>query len=81
MQRKGAAATAAATKRDQRGVVVLSRIPFGFFEAPMRNFFKQFGTVTRLRLARNPKVHARTSLTVGLALFADTHTRSWRSVC
>jgi hypothetical protein len=38
------------------GVVVLSRVPHGFYEDAMRGFFSQFGTVTRLRLARNPKV-------------------------
>ena len=56
-QRKGAIEDRRPRTDDmQRGVVVLSRIPFGFFEEPMRAFFKQFGTVTRLRLARNPKV-------------------------
>ena len=38
------------------GVVVLSRIPHGFYEDAMRNFFQQFGSILRLRLARNPKV-------------------------
>ena len=56
LQRKGAAEQRRSADGLTPGVVVLSRIPFGFYEGPMRAFFKQFGTVTRLRLARNPKV-------------------------
>lgn len=37
------------------GVVVVSRIPYGFFEEQMRGFFSQFGTITRLRISRNRK--------------------------
>ena len=37
------------------GVVYLGRIPFGFFEDQMREYFKQFGNVKRLRLSRNKK--------------------------
>jgi len=40
---------------ESRGVVYLGHIPYGFFETQMRPFFEQFGTVTRLRLARNKK--------------------------
>ncbi len=40
---------------ESAGVVLVSRIPYGFFEEQMRGFFSQFGTVTRLRLARNRK--------------------------
>jgi nucleolar protein 15 len=36
-----------------RGVVYVGHIPFGFYERPMRDFFSQFGTVTRLRLSRS----------------------------
>lgn len=36
-------------------VVYLGHIPHGFYEEQMRGFFSQFGTVTRLRLARNKK--------------------------
>lgn len=42
-------------KADRKGVIVLSHIPFGFFEEQMRGFFTQFGTVTRLRLSRAKK--------------------------
>ncbi|OJT02435.1 hypothetical protein TRAPUB_7002 [Trametes pubescens] len=40
---------------EDRGVIYLGRIPHGFFEAQMRAYFAQFGTVTRLRLSRNKK--------------------------
>lgn len=43
-------------KLSERGVVYLGRIPYGFFEDPMRQFFSQFGEITRLRLSRNKKV-------------------------
>ena len=39
-----------------RAVIYVGHIPFGFFEEQMKQFFSQFGNVTRLRLARNPKV-------------------------
>jgi nucleolar protein 15 len=38
-----------------RGVIYLGHIPYGFFEDQMKGFFSQFGTITRLRLARNKK--------------------------
>mmetsp|Transcript_22656 Transcript_22656/g.52882 ORF Transcript_22656/g.52882 Transcript_22656/m.52882 type:complete len:325 (-) Transcript_22656:104-1078(-) len=37
------------------GVVYLARVPKGFEENQMRTFFKQFGVVTRIRLARSKK--------------------------
>ena len=40
----------------KRGVIYVGHIPHGFFEQEMRGFFSQFGTVTRLRLARSRKV-------------------------
>lgn len=49
---KGAANEIAAEMASKKGVIVLSHIPFGFFEDQMRSFFSQFGTVTRLRLSR-----------------------------
>ncbi|CAN6449614.1 unnamed protein product [Victoria cruziana] len=36
-------------------VVYIGRIPHGFYEDQMQGFFKQFGTIKRLRLARNRK--------------------------
>ncbi|GAB7361407.1 hypothetical protein MBLNU230_g1463t1 [Neophaeotheca triangularis] len=37
------------------GVVYLGRIPHGFYEPQMRAYFSQFGSITHLKLARNPK--------------------------
>lgn len=39
----------------QRGVILVSRVPHGFYEQQMREFFSQFGEITRLRLSRNKK--------------------------
>ncbi|XP_059632281.1 uncharacterized RNA-binding protein C1827.05c [Cornus florida] len=36
-------------------VLYIGRIPHGFFENEMEGFFKQFGAIKRLRLARNRK--------------------------
>merc|ERR1712008_210538 len=38
-----------------RGVIHLAHIPDGFHEKEMNKFFNQFGTVTRIRLARSKK--------------------------
>ncbi|KAL0097672.1 hypothetical protein J3Q64DRAFT_1714715 [Phycomyces blakesleeanus] len=40
---------------DKTGVIYLGRIPHGFFEKEMKEYFSQFGEVTRLRLSRNKK--------------------------
>ncbi|KAJ2058897.1 nucleolar protein [Coemansia sp. S155-1] len=37
------------------GVIYIGRIPHGFYEEQMMGYFKQFGTIKRLRLSRNPK--------------------------
>ena len=44
---------------EERGVIYLGHIPFGFFEREMKSYFEQFGHVTRLRLSRNLKVITR----------------------
>ncbi|KAJ2746022.1 nucleolar protein [Coemansia sp. BCRC 34301] len=36
------------------GVIYIGRIPHGFYEEQMMGYFKQFGTIKRLRLSRNP---------------------------
>ncbi|PSS33734.1 MKI67 FHA domain-interacting nucleolar phosphoprotein [Actinidia chinensis var. chinensis] len=36
-------------------VLYIGRIPHGFYENEMEGFFKQFGTIKRLRVARNKK--------------------------
>ncbi|XP_012258978.2 MKI67 FHA domain-interacting nucleolar phosphoprotein-like [Athalia rosae] len=38
-----------------RGVVYIGHIPHGFFEKEIFSFFKQFGKVTRVRVARSKK--------------------------
>jgi nucleolar protein 15 len=40
---------------DERQLTIASRVPVGFHEHQMRQYFSQFGTVTRLRLCRNKK--------------------------
>jgi nucleolar protein 15 len=46
-------AASKAPKSEERGVVFLGRIPHGFYESEMKEYFSQFGKVTRLRLSRN----------------------------
>eukprot|EP01130_Rhizamoeba_saxonica_P010894 TRINITY_DN4492_c0_g1_i4.p1 TRINITY_DN4492_c0_g1~~TRINITY_DN4492_c0_g1_i4.p1 ORF type:complete len:249 (+),score=73.26 TRINITY_DN4492_c0_g1_i4:36-782(+) len=43
-----------AGKMDE-GVIYLGHIPYGFFEAQMREYFTQFGEISRLRLSRNKR--------------------------
>lgn len=44
-------------KNDQNSSVIrLSHVPHGFYEQEMSAYFKQFGTVQRVRLLRNKKV-------------------------
>ena len=40
----------------QRGIVYIGHVPHGFYEEQMTEYFKQFGHVTRIRLARSKKV-------------------------
>ncbi|XP_017058761.1 MKI67 FHA domain-interacting nucleolar phosphoprotein [Drosophila ficusphila] len=40
-------------KRPERGVVVVKHLPHGFFEHQLRQYFRQFGRVLRVRLARS----------------------------
>ncbi|RKP03188.1 hypothetical protein CXG81DRAFT_9853, partial [Caulochytrium protostelioides] len=64
----GAAATSKKSRRDflppappasnKVGTVYLGRIPHGFYEEQMRDYFKQFGEITQLRLSRNKKTGA-----------------------
>ena len=50
--------TAEADGTAERGVIYVGRIPHGFYEHQMREYFSQFGPVTRLRLSRNRKTGA-----------------------
>ena len=40
----------------RKGVLYVGRIPYGFFEEQLKQYFSQFGEVTRIRLSRNKKV-------------------------
>ncbi|GAB1312968.1 nucleolar protein [Madurella fahalii] len=42
----------------QPGVMYLGRIPHGFYEHEIRDYFGQFGEITRLRVVRNKKTGA-----------------------
>ncbi|EFN83493.1 MKI67 FHA domain-interacting nucleolar phosphoprotein-like [Harpegnathos saltator] len=49
-------ATSLKEKRPQdRGIVYIGHIPHGFYEEQMRDYFKQFGKVTRVRVARSKR--------------------------
>lgn len=40
------------------GVIYIGRIPHGFYEHEMRQYFSQFGPITKLRLSRNKRTGA-----------------------
>ncbi|KAK5090937.1 nucleolar protein [Lithohypha guttulata] len=46
------------TPSDGPGVVYIGRIPHGFYESQMREYFAQFGDISRLRLSRSKKTGA-----------------------
>lgn len=54
------------------GTVYVGRIPHGFYEHEMRQYFSQFGPITRLRLSRNKKTGA--SKHFAFVEFADAAT-------
>ncbi|RSM09708.1 hypothetical protein CEP52_004012 [Fusarium oligoseptatum] len=43
---------------EDAGVIYIGRIPHGFYEHEMRQYFEQFGTIVALRLSRNKKTGA-----------------------
>jgi len=45
-------------EEEKPGVVYVGRIPHGFYEYEMREYFKQFGNILKLRLSRNRKTGA-----------------------
>jgi nucleolar protein 15 len=53
--RKKAQAAEKASASGKPGVVYVGRIPHGFYEQEMRQYFSQFGNITNLRLSRNRK--------------------------
>lgn len=40
----------------RKGIVYIGHIPHGFYEEQMKKYFKQFGKVTRVRVARSKRV-------------------------
>ncbi|CAM1509451.1 Fc.00g031900.m01.CDS01 [Cosmosporella sp. VM-42] len=42
----------------ESGVIYIGRIPHGFYEHEMRQYFEQFGPIKKLRLSRNKKTGA-----------------------
>ncbi|TGZ51333.1 MKI67 FHA domain-interacting nucleolar phosphoprotein-like [Temnothorax longispinosus] len=44
-----------ARKLGPRGMVYVGHIPHGFYEEQMNDYFKQFGNVTRVRIARSKR--------------------------
>ncbi|KAM5348659.1 hypothetical protein ACJ41O_008483 [Fusarium nematophilum] len=51
-------AAAAADEESSAGVIYIGRIPHGFYEHEMRQYFEQFGPIAALRLSRNKKTGA-----------------------
>ncbi|KAH7160696.1 hypothetical protein EDB81DRAFT_782789 [Dactylonectria macrodidyma] len=49
---------AAKESHQDTGVIYIGRIPHGFYEHEMRQYFEQFGTINKLRLSRNKKTGA-----------------------
>ena len=39
-------------------MVYIGHIPHGFYEDQMKEYFSQFGTVSRIKLSRSKKVNA-----------------------
>lgn len=46
-------AAKSSTGEGEPGVIYIGRIPHGFYEHEMRNYFSQFGPINKLRLSRN----------------------------
>lgn len=47
------AAAKKSTGEGEPGVIYIGRVPHGFYEHEMRNYFSQFGPISKLRLSRN----------------------------
>jgi nucleolar protein 15 len=43
---------------EEPGVIYIGRVPHGFYEHEMKQYFSQFGPISRLRLSRNKKTGA-----------------------
>ncbi len=44
------------SKSEQSGLVYIGHLPHGFYEDQLTGYFSQFGTVTKVKVARNKKV-------------------------
>ncbi|XP_016983124.1 MKI67 FHA domain-interacting nucleolar phosphoprotein [Drosophila rhopaloa] len=53
LKKKVAKAKPQKVKGPERGVVIVKHLPHGFFEQQLRQYFRQFGRVLRVRLARS----------------------------
>lgn len=51
-------AAASKAANGETGVIYIGRVPHGFYEHEMRQYFSQFGPISRLRLSRNKKTGA-----------------------
>lgn len=49
---------AAKASNEDTGVIYIGRVPHGFYEQQMRQYFEQFGPIVALRLSRNKKTGA-----------------------
>ncbi|XP_017007549.2 MKI67 FHA domain-interacting nucleolar phosphoprotein [Drosophila takahashii] len=53
LKKKVAKAKPQKEKGPERGVIIVKHLPHGFFEQQLRQYFRQFGRVLRIRLARS----------------------------
>ncbi|XP_017082769.1 MKI67 FHA domain-interacting nucleolar phosphoprotein [Drosophila eugracilis] len=53
LKKKVAKARPQKEKGPERGVIIVKHLPHGFFEQQLRQYFRQFGRVLRVRLARS----------------------------
>ena len=42
----------------RRGVIYVGHLPHGFYESQLKDYFSQFGAVTKVHVSRNKKVCA-----------------------
>lgn len=40
----------------RRGIIYVGHLPHGFYESQLKDYFSQFGTVTKVHVSRNKKV-------------------------
>ena len=40
----------------RRGVIYVGHLPHGFYESQLKDYFSQFGAVTKVHVSRNKKV-------------------------